>query len=55
MMHDDPAAVRRFDAVGVSVFTVDGEPDTLAFYDPAMEAGNAWLTMSDPVDVREWR
>jgi len=56
MMHQNPTASRKFDADGVRVFTTDGETredDALAFYDPA--ESTAWLTMTDPVDVRDYR
>ena len=56
MMHQNPTASRKFDADGVRVFTTDGErpqDDALAFYDPA--STTAWLSMNDPLDVREWR
>ena len=56
MMHQNPTASRKFDAADVRVFTTDGErpqDDALAFYDPA--STTAWLSMNDPLDVREWR
>ena len=57
MMHQNPTASRKFDVdPGLRVFTTDGdrpEDDSLAFYDPA--STTAWLSMNDPVDVREWR
>ena len=56
MMHQNPTASRKFDADGVRVFTTDGErphDDALAFYDPAKST--AWLSMTDPVDVRDYR
>jgi len=57
MMHQNPTASRKFDvAPRLRVFTTDGdraEHDALAFYDPTDSA--AWLSMNDPVDVREWR
>ena len=56
MMHQNPTASRKFDADGVRVFTTDGETredDALAFYDPA--ESTAWLSMNDPVDVRDYR
>ena len=56
MMHQNPTASRKFDADGARVFTTDGErpqDDALAFSDPA--ESTAWLSMNDPLDVREWR
>ena len=56
MMHQNPTASRKFDADGVRVFTTEGdrpEHDALAFYDPA--SSTAWLSMNDPVDVRDYR
>ena len=57
MMHHNPTASRKFDVdPRLRVFTTDGdrpEHDALALYDPT-NAG-AWLSMNDPVDVREWR
>jgi hypothetical protein len=57
MMHQNPTESRKFDIdPRLRVFTTDGdrpEHDALAFYDPTDSA--AWLSMNDPVDVREWR
>ncbi len=54
MMHHNPTASRKFDVdPRLRVFTTEGDPDALAFYDPT--SSTAWLTMNDPVDVREWR
>jgi hypothetical protein len=56
MMHENPTESRKFDIDGLRVFTTEGdrpERDALAFYDPT--ASTAWLSMNDPVDLREWR
>ena len=54
MMYQNPTASRKFDvAPRLRVFTTEGDPDALAVYDPTATA--AWLSMNDPVDVREWR
>jgi len=57
MMYQNPTASRKFDVCdGVRVVTTDGErpeDDALAFYEPTDSA--AWLSMNDPVDLREWR
>ena len=57
MMHHNPTASRKFDVdPRLRVFTTEGDRpghDALAFYDPT-NAG-AWLSMNDPVNVREWR
>ena len=52
MMHQNVAATTQFDTPGVGVLAVRGEPDKLAFY----QAGEGrWLTMTDPLNVREHR
>ena len=54
MMHQNPTATRKFDTdSGVRVFTTEGDPDALAFYDP--DSSTAWLSMNDPVNCRDWR
>lgn len=56
MMYQDPTASHQFPTAGVCVFTTDGrtrEEDKLAYYDPANS--EAWMTMTDPVDVRDYR
>lgn len=54
MMHQNPTASRKFDVdPSLRVFTTEGDPDALAFYDPTSTA--AWLSMNDPLDAREWR
>ena len=53
MMYHNPTASRKFDVDGLRVFTTEGDPDALAFYDPTDSA--AWLSMNDPLDVRNYR
>jgi len=57
MRHQNPTGTRKFDVdTGLRVFTTDGrrpEHDALAYYDPT--STTAWLSMNDPVNLREWR
>ena len=53
MIHQDPTATKQFDTPALSVVTVDGDPDTLAFYDGA--STRSWLAMDDPLDLRDYR
>lgn len=50
---NDPSAVRTFNAPGLCVSAVSGDPDVLAYYNP--NNPQALLVMRDPIDVREWR
>jgi len=52
-MYQGPTATRQFDTVTVSVVTVDGDPDRLAFYDGTSR--QSWLAMDDPLDLRDYR
>jgi hypothetical protein len=54
MMHQNVSSTRKIDAPDVCVLTTDGEPDALAFYD-SDPGRKTWLTMRDPVDLRDWR
>lgn len=53
MRHQDPTASHQFDAADVSVVTTEGETSPLAFYDPSSR--QAWLSMDDPLTLREYR
>jgi hypothetical protein len=53
MMYHDPTASHQFDTDTVSVVTTEGEASPLAFYDPS--SSRAWLSMRDPLDLREYR
>ena len=53
MMHQNPTASHQFDADTVSVVTTEGEASPLAFYDPS--SSRAWLSMQEPLDLREYR
>ena len=53
MMHQNVAATTQFDLPSVCVVAVDGDPDTLGLYEPTNS--RSWLTMDDPVDVRDYR
>jgi len=53
MIHQDLTATRQFDTPSVSVVTVDGDPDRLAFYDRT--STRSWLAMDDPLDLRDYR
>lgn len=51
-MHQNPSATTAFES-DVHVLAVEGEPDTLAFY--TEHSRSSWLTMDDPLDLREYR
>ena len=53
MMHQNPTASHQFDTETVSVVTTEGEASPLAFYDPS--SSRAWLSMQEPLDLREYR
>ena len=53
MIHQNPTASHQFDTDTVSVVTTEGEASPLAFYDPSNS--RAWLSMNDPLDVRDYR
>lgn len=53
MMHQNPTASHQFDTETVSVVTTEGEASPLAFYDPS--GRKAWLSMQEPIDLREYR
>jgi hypothetical protein len=56
MMHQKVSASTQFATLGVCVLTTDGrtpDEDKLAYYDPSNSA--AWISMTDPVDVRLFR
>ena len=53
MMHQNPTASHQFDTDTVSVVTTEGEESPLAIYDPS--SSRAWLSMQEPLDLREYR
>ena len=53
MIHQNPTASHQFDTDTVSVVTTEGEASPLAFYDPS--SSKAWLSMQEPLDLREYR
>jgi len=53
MMHQNPTASHQFDTDTVSVVTTEGEASPLAFYDPS--SSKAWLSMQEPLNLREYR
>ena len=53
MMYQNPTASHQFDTDTVSVVTTEGEESPLAFYDPS--SSRAWLSMQEPLDLREYR
>ena len=53
MMHQDPTASHQFDTDTVSVVTTESEASPLAFYDAT--SSKAWLSMNDPLDLRDYR
>jgi len=52
MMHQRTNATVAFDA-DVHVLAVDGDPDRIAFYDGSSR--QCWLSMDDPLDLRDYR
>ena len=55
MMHQNPTASHQFDTATdeVAVVTTEGESSPLAFYDPSSR--QAWLSMDEPLDLRDYR
>lgn len=51
MMHQRTNATVVFET-DVRVLAVDGDPDRIAFYGASR---GCWLTMDDPLNLRDWR
>jgi len=52
MMHQTTNATVAFES-DVKVLAFDGEPDRIAFYDESSR--QCWLSMDDPLDLRDYR